>query len=823
MTRRLVSLTAVIISTLGLPTASGQQWREQLINPSPEFSQMPFWFWNDRLSDEEIKRQMADFREHGVYGFVLHPRMGLPADMTYMGEEWLHFVQTAVEEAARTNMQVCLYDEAMYPSGSAHGEVVKSNPTFAAKGLAMVSTDVSGPSRIPMPARPAGEYVATVLGRRVGQKNALDAESLKLIDAGVEQIDVPAGDWRIMTFVCVPSEGRIRGVFEGEEDNQPNAPKAADLLNPEAMQAFIRLAYEPYHQRLAPHFGKCIIGMFTDEPNMLGRRARGGLKPWTSGFASDFEKRCGYSLLQMLPALFFDVGPKTEAFRRDYERALEERLEETYYLPLSRWCEQHGIALTGHPAGSTEIQPLRDFQIPGQDIVWRYVVPGAKALEGPDSAIGKCSSSVARHDARRRNLNEVFGAFGWQLTMEEMKWLSDWLMVRGVNLLSPHAFYYSMRDYRAGERPPDVGPHNAWWPHYRVFADYTARICGLLTDSEQVCSVAIIGSNHRLPWRAARFLYCNQVDFNYLEDWRLVEQARIERGHMIVGPMSYSLIIWDEDSRPTDKVAARLREFEAAGGTVRYCTGEPDASLVEGLARDIQADPAAADLRYVHVVKHGVHFYFLVNEGEGPIQTRLTVSCSGRAEWFDAWKGEFAPVSAPASNETRQTVQLALGRRESIVLCIEPGTAGQTAEAKQQISAVKPDRRTIGGPWTVHDSSGKEISVGLGDWTQKSEMAAYCGTLQYRTAFDLTKTANAEHAINLGAVREFATLTLNGHELPVRFWAPFRWEVTGLLNNGRNELIVSVTNSLANRYDPKNRQASGLIGPVEIATTPEKQ
>ena len=43
-----------------------------------EFSMVPFWFWNDDLSEEEIARQLDDFRAHGVHAFVIHPRAGLP-------------------------------------------------------------------------------------------------------------------------------------------------------------------------------------------------------------------------------------------------------------------------------------------------------------------------------------------------------------------------------------------------------------------------------------------------------------------------------------------------------------------------------------------------------------------------------------------------------------------------------------------------------------------------------------------------------------------------------------------------------------------------
>ena len=32
--------------------------------------------------------------------------------------------------------------------------------------------------------------------------------------------------------------------------------------------------------------------------------------------------------------------------------------------------------------------------------------------------------------------------------MKDMKWYLDWLFVRGVNMIFPHAFYYSLRDRR---------------------------------------------------------------------------------------------------------------------------------------------------------------------------------------------------------------------------------------------------------------------------------------------------------------------------------------------------------------------------------------
>jgi len=72
----------------------------QLQNPPREFTAIPFWFLNGELTAEELRRQLADFAAHGIYGVVLHPRMGLSPDITYLGERYFALIRTAVEAAA---------------------------------------------------------------------------------------------------------------------------------------------------------------------------------------------------------------------------------------------------------------------------------------------------------------------------------------------------------------------------------------------------------------------------------------------------------------------------------------------------------------------------------------------------------------------------------------------------------------------------------------------------------------------------------------------------------------------------------------------------
>ena len=102
-----------------------------------DYTPIPFWFWNDYLSEDEITRQMEEMKDKGVDAFVIHPRKGLPKEIEYLSEKYFYYVKYAVSKAKEMNKKVVLYDEAMYPSGSCRGMVVKKNKAFASKGLMM--------------------------------------------------------------------------------------------------------------------------------------------------------------------------------------------------------------------------------------------------------------------------------------------------------------------------------------------------------------------------------------------------------------------------------------------------------------------------------------------------------------------------------------------------------------------------------------------------------------------------------------------------------------------------------------------------------------
>ncbi len=737
--------------------------KQSFLHPDDEFSPLPFWFWNDALTETEITRQIDDFQVHGVAGFVIHPRKGLPGSIPYLGDDYMHFVRHAVEEAARRGMRVVLYDEAMYPSGAAHGMVAAENPDWASRCLWMEMASA---------AVPEDAEIVAVCAAQLADGCVLSSHALQAKDGCYP---CPEDGRVLLVFREGFSGGTIRGIHENEDDGEIDAPKSADLLNQEAVQCFIRITHERYYACLAEFFGSTVTAMFTDEPDITGRNSRRGAIAWTRGFLSEF------GCAEDLPALFLDCH-EAENIRRRYRRAVNARMVRTYYQPLADWCGAHGIALTGHPAKGYDMGLLAPFQLPAQDVVWRFVEPG-NGIRGEESVLAKCASDAARHHGKRRNGNECFGCCGpkasqWAMTCGDMKWYMDYLFVRGCNLLFPHAFYYSVRDGRGDERPPDAGPNNTWWPEYGRIAAYMRRLCDLMTDSVNQARVAVLCEGDHLPWQSVIPLYQKQIEFNYLQAEDLIA-CTVEDGALCISNQRYTHVM--TGAIPLDKgQRAILERFVQQGGTLAG----------EELPRDAVIAPAADDLRISHVVKGGMHFYLMTNEGDAPICGDVHIPVAGRAEWWDAWNGT---ISAAHAHQGRYRV--ALTPRESCILAIDPAASPLPDAAAEE---EQPLRRLPPLDWKLTREDGETARITadaqgrLPGWEQLYGWETHSGWVVYETEAVL-----AGGLTDLGEVHEMARVYANDALIGVRLWGPFVFE----LPEGAVKLRIEVANTPAGKMD----------------------
>ena len=595
-------------------------------NEVREFSQAPFWFWNDELNEEEISRQLDEFQAHGVHAFVIHPRAGLPESLAWMSVRLLDFMRFAIAEAERRSMWVILYDEGMYPSGSSAGQVVAENPAFACRGWVAVDLTTASPG-------------SKIQGVVVDAQFQVQLNATQTLIAEVER----RHDGHRLAIVDQPIHTTIRGLHFIEQDPSRREdqrevdechPLAADLLNPDAMACFINKVYQRYYDEFSEYFGTTIRAIFTDEPSLLGKHDRPpgwGVRPGTRDALVHINRFLQYDFTPYLPVLWDDRESQAEKYRADYNRAIKARLEETYYKPISAWCRQHGVQLAGHPDASDDIGILRHFDLPGQDLVLRYVEPGkATALEGGHSTMGKCASSAMVHLGAKRNSNEFAGAYGHQLTFTEYRWLAIWLLIRGCNLLIPHAFYYSIRGPRIDERPRDVGLHSPWWKNYARFSNLTGKICWLNTDSQQVCGTAILGLADFLPWESAKVCFQHQHDFNYLTIEDLLRRVERARDGLRIAGMTYRALIVEPAvmDRLSEEERKLIADIESQRQVVWWKgVEETDGFLAQLYCMDPNPfvfTPFSLDLRIRYVYKRGFAYLLLFNEGGGEIQTRLS-------------------------------------------------------------------------------------------------------------------------------------------------------------------------------------------------------
>lgn len=627
---------------------------DAFVEPPRSCSLAPFWFWNDDLDEHEICRQIDDFHDHGVYAFVIHPRVGLPRSLPFMGEALLGYMRVAVEHAARRGMWVILYDEGMYPSGAAGGLVVAENPAYACRGLVKQPLASSQP-----PVLPPGHHIVAVLEDR-GQPIAV--------------VDRPIDSWvRGLHYLDhdTPRDPRGANRFDidqplGAPMTQEAQPAAADLLNPEAMQAFIRIVYDGYADALGEYFGTTIRAVFTDEPMLLGRGNPYNARPGTTGIMEHVNAWFGRDVTSDMPLLWHDTA-EAKRFAADYTRAVKARLAQTYYRPLHDWCERHGLALTGHPHQADDLGLERYFHWPGQDVIWHEVRPGPPALHGTPATQAKVAASAKAHHGRQRNANEYMGAYGHKVTRAQLQWVTNWLLVRGCDLLIPHAFFYSVRGARIDECPPQLGPHGRFWDTFKPYADTCRRLCWLNMTGRPVVKVAILAEDDHCPFDAAAVLLRRQIDFHYVTCDELRRQAAIDRDGVAVAGYRYAAIIVDGIDLPPD-VSERLR-LPAQHGRVIHWGGESDAARSMGMPCDGSADDLVAavaslecldlvcasptpDLRVRHVVMDtpngGGDWYVLFNEGQADLTAEVRLPVAGQPWVVDPTSTTMQPLSGSA-------------------------------------------------------------------------------------------------------------------------------------------------------------------------------
>lgn len=597
-------------------------------NPVDQYRPFVRWWWNgNKVRKEEILRELRLLKEAGIGGVEINP-IAFPqraddmelASLRWLSDEWIDLVKYAAEQAREMGMTADLIVGSGWPFGS---EDLNEDET--AQVVLVYAEELEGP----MTYRAKPFHFISAVDPGVTDKNALrnpELLSLKLaknpmgslsdaIDLshllGEETLEITVPEGKHVLYALVKFNA-----FAAVINGAPGA--AGSILNhmdKVAVQTYLNKMSNTMQQRIGP-LKNYLRALFTDSMELEGSN-------WTTDFATEFEKRCGYDLMPYLPFLLFKVGrlgavvdehygaEKTQAFseilsrvRFDYEYTkaclLKERFTDTYV----RWCRDLGVKsrAQAYGRGFFPLESSLEYDFPeGESWTTNYLRHKlGEEMSNEDyrrgrgyTMIDKYVSSAAHLAGKRvisceemTNTYLVFNA-----TLELLKRGSDQSVMAGITHSIWHGFNYSPMDAPFPgwiQYGSYYSEKNNWWPYFKYLNDYKARLSSQLQNGDYFADMAILPANYDLwanhgvqtdpfpeklnvPYTSLLWEAINKHGGNadYITEI-ILDNCTVSDGHLCYGKRKYSVLFLPGVISMASSSLEKIHQFVRSGGKV-FC------------------------------------------------------------------------------------------------------------------------------------------------------------------------------------------------------------------------------------------------------------
>ncbi|MGI6335920.1 MAG: glycosyl hydrolase [Eubacteriales bacterium] len=762
------------------------------------------WVWNDVITREGIREQLASMKARGIRVFYILPEpkefrpktMPTFTEPPYLSDDYFALYKYALEVADMLGMEAWLYDEAGWPSGSANGEVVGKNPELVCMQLKPDGTlEKVPPFAQAYPDLMKRESTASFL--------ALTHERYKKALGNNFGSTLP---------ICFTDEPHVRS--------------AAGTIP--WTDGFGEKFREKFGYDLTAH-----LPALFDE-NMSGeedRKAR-----------ADYKDMMG------------------ELFAENYFKTIRDWCRENGILS----CGHVGgddVAFGNAKHGYHQIlRCLRYFDIPGVDVIWRQAFP-APPKKGSEPFAPRCAnrifpryaSSAANQIGAGLSVTESYAIYGAGLTYDQMRWLLLYQAVRGINLYNVMSMSYSYRDFMAGScGRPTFSQKLPGATDLRVFNEYAARVSYLMSAGEPVADAALylplrdIWPADAEAWQAAEdfetlgsALERRQVSFDVADD-DFLRGCQIRDGALCHGYAAYRTLYVQPGAHFPDDVREKLDAFTAAGGTVTVCEGDYPVTPV-----------LHADSPHIRAIRRKVRegtLYLVTNEAFEENTVTVTIPGEGSLSVYDPLTGNITAAAGDTFTLTlpmgdgrffvRGDAACGNGRTQSVPAgCGTFDGCGTRTVTLTDFRFRRLARFFIG----LHDLervpiSEPDVAIQPGDWRSVTG-EDFSGDALYTTTF--TRPGCGCVTLDLGEVKYSCEVFLNGVSLGVRVMKPYTYALPENLLETENTLHIRVSNTAANAYvthdftkdyEPwqigpydaierqfeKDSMPSGLYGPVTL-------
>lgn len=675
----------------------------------------PFWSWNDKLEKKELEEQIVNMHKAGIEGFFMHARGGLITE--YMGEEWFDMIETCLDKADELGMDAWAYDENGWPSGFADGVVPSTSPDYQQKWILC--------------------------------KTLHDLENLPQNIIGI---------YRLENGEIIRLEKAEKGCLVIYYDVNIYY---IDTFNPDAIDCFIENTHEKYYERFGDRFGTSMKGFFTDEPQYGNH----GHAPWSITFEERFSNLYGYDLIDELPKLFYEIDGY-EAFRSDFYNMVSDAFRETFMKKMYDWCENHNCKLTGHMMNEESLKSqmfatsgvmscYKYFHEPGIDWLGRFI----------DSPLVPKQLGSAAYQLGRKTLTESFALCGWDVSLNELKWIAQWQAVNGVSMLCPHLEGYTLRGERKRDYPASLFHQLPWFSEgYPAFADYSVKLGELLDSGKDIAPLlvvnmiqsayitnnpenisAIMDLDKQLK-KIVEGISAEHILHHYGDEVLMAEFGSAENGNLIVGNCEYKAVLLPSLSTLKESTLNLLEKFVSGGGKVYIYGNAPrfvNGRINERLTALCEKAIFVADFKelktklshsFASIKTNGeengnIHYaekqmpdgntvYYLVNLSKQPQNVTFKIKGEFALNDYKVTSGEEELLNTVYENGDT-VVNLSFAEFGSMVITAKEGKKEIIQEAKTNVIKLEKDFEICDVSENALTLDACEYSINGGDWQPK--------------------------------------------------------------------------------------------------------
>lgn len=836
----------------------------------------PFlWMHGEEISD--IVAEIEQIHSCKINEFCVESR----PHPDFMGERWFSDMRIILHEAKKRGMRVWVLDDKIFPTGYANGLIVKKYPQYLRKFMTERHIDAFGPLsgaafHFEMSEDEGERLIAAVAVPE--NKNEKARVLTERVSGKKLYWDVPEGLWRVFFIIETRKGGNAK----------------VEYLNPliaEATKGLIEAVYEPHYKEFKEEFGKTFAGFFSDEPQFgnvggaLAKEARLGScpmpLPYAEGLTDELNKEWGSDFTVCLPLLFQDKllfkdgGDTYKHARYCYMNVVSKLYGENFSGVLGTWCKEHGVEYVGHVieddgaharlgmGAGHFFRALSGQTYAGIDVVLRQLLPGRDAkitrtaCGSVDSngefyhyTLAKLASSLGHlnENMRGRSFCEIFGAYGWSEGLKLMKWLTDFMLVRGINYFVPHAF--SAKTFP----DPDCPPHfyaqgkNPQFKYFNILTEYMERTAEILSGGKHKASVAVL-YNAEAEWYGdcmpidvpSRELMRAQIDFDIV--WAdILKKAEVKKGKLMLNGETFgALIVPYSEALPyevvkwIDESALKGLEIIFVGGFLKSaCEIAAPSNVQETILKNCKV---VSEEKLTKELKCLGHYDVLLKEPNPWVRFyRYEKEKTEYYMFFNEHPYKFVKTEVDFCREDEPVVYDVLNDKKYIkkdnILELAPYESviyvfGDNGKENAKLLPEYGKKTEICSVWEISKASFDEgenftfykKTTKLENMAKEELLPNFSGTLRYKAYFNHSGGEKAE--ISVGMAYETVILRLNGKSAGVKVCPPYTFEVDNL-KKGENLLEIDVVNTLANYVcDPFSRtdvfEPVGLMGPVCMA------